>query len=84
MLTEHQHLWVMKLSLGHRRAFGAEIPKISSTKSLTGHSLGATGAQETIYSLLMMNNNFISGSSNIHNDDPNIGTSFLRQKMISR
>ena len=41
--------------------------KISSTKSLTGHSLGATGAQEIIFSLLMMNNNFISPSINIKN-----------------
>ena len=40
---------------------------ISSTKSLTGHSLGATGAQEIIFSLLMMNNNFISPSINIKN-----------------
>ena len=46
------------------------LPKITSTKSLTGHSLGATGVHEAIYTLIMMNNNFISGSSNIENPDP--------------
>ena len=49
--------------------FGDNIPKISSTKSLTGHSLGATGVHEAIYCLLMMNNNFLSGSANIDNLD---------------
>jgi 3-oxoacyl-[acyl-carrier-protein] synthase I len=50
--------------------FGGNSPAISSTKSLTGHSLGATGAQEAIYSLLMMENNFICASANIENLDP--------------
>jgi 3-oxoacyl-[acyl-carrier-protein] synthase-1 len=53
-----------------REVFGNEIPPISSTKSLTGHSLGATGAQEAIYSLLMMRDGFISGSANITTLDP--------------
>lgn len=48
-----------------REVFGDKAPKISSTKSLTGHSLGATGVQEAIYSLLMMENDFIAGSVNI-------------------
>ncbi len=48
-----------------RATFGDQIPAISSTKSLTGHSLGATGVQEAIYSLLMMQNRFISASANI-------------------
>ena len=46
------------------------LPKITSTKSLTGHSLGATGVHEAIYTLIMMNDNFISGSSNIETPDP--------------
>lgn len=52
-----------------KEVFGSNIPKLSSTKSLTGHSLGATGVQESIYSLLMMENNFIAGSANIENLD---------------
>lgn len=51
-------------------AFGDKSPMIGSTKSLTGHSLGATGAQEAIYSLLMMENDFVCASANIENLDP--------------
>ena len=58
------------------------IPKLTSTKSLTGHSLGATGVQEAIYTLIMMNNNFISGSSNIDNEDPEIGSIEIPRKTI--
>ena len=58
------------------------LPKLTSTKSLTGHSLGATGVQEAIYTLIMMNNNFISGSSNIDNDDPEIGSIEIPRKTI--
>ena len=53
-----------------REVFGEDIPPLSATKSLTGHSLGATGAQEAIYSLLMMNNGFICESANIQELDP--------------
>jgi 3-oxoacyl-[acyl-carrier-protein] synthase-1 len=53
-----------------RQVFGAKCPPIAATKSLTGHSLGAAGVQEAIYSLLMMNNGFICESANIHNLDP--------------
>ena len=55
-----------------REVFGAgeSCPPIAATKSLTGHSLGATGVQEAIYSLLMMNNGFICESANIENLDP--------------
>ncbi|CAE7232831.1 fabB [Symbiodinium microadriaticum] len=53
-----------------RDAFGADMPRISSTKSLTGHSQGATGVHEAIYSLLMMDNNFLAASANIDNLDP--------------
>ncbi len=54
-----------------KNVFKTNMPKMSSTKSLTGHSLGATGVHEAIYCLLMMNNNFISGSANIDNLDEN-------------
>ncbi len=53
-----------------RDVFGDKVPTINSTKSLSGHSLGAAGAQEAIYSLLMMENNFIAASANIDNLDP--------------
>ena len=53
-----------------RNVFGDRIPPISATKSLTGHSLGATGVQEAIYSLLMMKNGFICESANIDELDP--------------
>jgi 3-oxoacyl-[acyl-carrier-protein] synthase-1 len=55
-----------------RKVFGSadKVPPIASTKSLTGHSLGATGVQEAIYSLLMMNNGFICESANIEEIDP--------------
>jgi 3-oxoacyl-[acyl-carrier-protein] synthase-1 len=53
-----------------REVFGANCPPISATKSLTGHSLGAAGVQEAIYSLLMMNNGFICESANIEDLDP--------------
>ena len=55
-----------------REVFGKDIPKISATKSLTGHSLGATGAQESIYSLVMMNNGFLCESANIEELDPDM------------
>jgi 3-oxoacyl-[acyl-carrier-protein] synthase-1 len=53
-----------------REVFGSNMPKISSTKSLTGHSQGATGVHEVIYTLLMMEQNFIAPSINIENLDP--------------
>ncbi|CAN5308718.1 beta-ketoacyl-ACP synthase I [soil metagenome] len=53
-----------------REVFGRDCPPISATKSLTGHSLGATGVQEAIYSLLMINNGFIAKSAHIDNLDP--------------
>ena len=53
-----------------REVFGKDAPLISSTKSLTGHSLGAAGAQEAIYSLLMLNNGFVAESAHIEQLDP--------------
>src|SRR5438045_3947432 len=53
-----------------REVFGDKCPPIAATKSLTGHSLGAAGAQEAIYSILMMNSGFICESANIENLDP--------------
>lgn len=53
-----------------REVFGSEIPKISSTKSMSGHSLGAAGVHEFIYSLCMLENDFIAPSINIDNLDP--------------
>jgi len=53
-----------------REVFGAARPLISSTKSLTGHSLGAAGAQEAIYCLLMMQGGFVAESANIDRLDP--------------
>ncbi|MDB6452345.1 beta-ketoacyl-ACP synthase I [Falsirhodobacter sp. 20TX0035] len=56
-----------------RRVFGeGSTPPIASTKSLTGHSLGATGVHEAIYSLLMMNGNFIAASANVTTPDPEL------------
>jgi 3-oxoacyl-[acyl-carrier-protein] synthase-1 len=56
-----------------RAVFGDAIPPLSSTKSLSGHSLGAAGVHEAIYSLLMLENDFICASANIDNLDPLVG-----------
>ncbi|MEM8770083.1 MAG: beta-ketoacyl-ACP synthase I [Pseudomonadota bacterium] len=53
-----------------REVFGSEIPPFSSTKSLTGHSLGAVGAQETVYGLIMMRDKFLAASAHIDEIDP--------------
>ena len=52
-----------------KETFGSNIPKISSTKSLSGHPLGAASVHEAIYCLIMMKNNFIAGSANINDMD---------------
>jgi len=62
----------VKESEAIRTVFGSAIPRLSSTKSLTGHSLGATGVQEAIYSLLMLQHDFIAASANIENLDEQI------------
>ncbi|MFS0710934.1 beta-ketoacyl-ACP synthase I [Brevundimonas phoenicis] len=64
-----------------RNVFGDAMPMISSTKSLTGHSLGAAGAQEAIYCLLMMKHGFAAESAHIENLDPEFeGMPILRQR----
>ena len=59
-------------SRGVREVFGAKAPFISSTKSLSGHSLGAAGVHEAIYCMLMMEGNFLAASANIETLDPEI------------
>ena len=54
-----------------RQVFGDDIPRITSTKSLTGHSLGVAGVHEAIYTVLMLQHDFISPSINIENLDEN-------------
>jgi 3-oxoacyl-[acyl-carrier-protein] synthase-1 len=59
-------------SRGVREVFGEQAPLISSTKSLSGHSLGAAGVHEAIYCMLMMEGNFLAGSANIETLDPEV------------
>ena len=64
-----------------REVFGDTLPAIGSTKSLSGHSLGAAGVQEAIYSLLMLQNDFLAASANIDNLDPAAeGMPILRER----
>ena len=66
-----------------RRVFGeGSTPIISSTKSLTGHSLGATGVQEAIYSTIMLHNDFVTASANIEELDPAIKPEEIATKRI--
>ena len=65
-----------------KNVFGDNIPHIASTKSLTGHSLGATGVQEAIYSILMMQNNFICESAHITEIDPEFADVPIVRKRI--
>ena len=65
-----------------REVFGEHNPPISSTKSLSGHSLGAAGVHEAIYSLLMMQNGFIAASANITQLDPEIRAEEIAQKRV--
>ena len=67
-----------------RATFGTNSPAISSTKSLTGHSLGATGVQEAIYSILMMQNDFIAASAHIDNLDPAVADVPIVREMTKR
>ena len=66
-----------------RNVFGKQKqPLVASTKSLTGHSLGAAGVQEAIYSLIMMENNFISASANVFNLDQEIHSSEVATALV--
>lgn len=67
-----------------KAVFGENMPKVSSTKSLSGHSLGAAGVQEAIYSLLMMEEGFIAGSANIESLDPGAEGVNIVQKTIEQ
>jgi 3-oxoacyl-[acyl-carrier-protein] synthase-1 len=65
-----------------REVFGAEMPPISATKSLTGHSQGAAGVHEAIYTLLMMEHGFIAESANIEELDPAVeGANIVRERI---
>ena len=65
-----------------KQTFTDKVPYISATKSLTGHALGAAGVNEAIYSLLMMENNFVAASANISELDPEAeGMPIVRERM---
>ncbi|MFB9886608.1 beta-ketoacyl-ACP synthase I [Balneatrix alpica] len=64
------------------QVFGDKMPPVTSTKSLSGHSLGAAGVQEAIYSLLMLENNFIAGSANIDQLDPQLAGANIPSQRI--
>jgi 3-oxoacyl-[acyl-carrier-protein] synthase-1 len=65
-----------------REVFGKNIPPVNSTKSLTGHSLGAAGVHEAIYSILQMRNGFIAESANIEEIDPELSDAPIVRKRI--
>ena len=65
-----------------REFFGKKIPPVNSTKSLTGHSLGAAGVHESIYSILQMQNGFIAESANIEEIDPELSDAPIVRKRI--
>ena len=65
-----------------KEVFGENLPYISSTKSLTGHALGAAGVNEAIYSLLMMQEGFLGESVNVFDLDPGAeGYPIVRERM---
>ena len=65
-----------------RAVFGDDVPRFASTKSLCGHSLGATGAQEAIHCLLMLEHDFIAPSINVVDPDPAIADMPLVTEII--
>jgi 3-oxoacyl-[acyl-carrier-protein] synthase-1 len=71
---------IVELEATHK-VFGSDFPPFSSTKSLTGHSLGAAGVHEAIYSIITLNNDFKAASAHIENLDPGVGDwPILRQR----
>jgi 3-oxoacyl-[acyl-carrier-protein] synthase-1 len=63
-----------------RGVFGAKVPRFSSTKSMTGHGLGAAGAQEAVFCILMMRDNFVAPNVNLEDPDPVVaGLSIVRE-----
>ena len=67
-----------------KSVFKDDIPIVSSTKSLTGHTLGAAGVQECIYSILMMNGNFIAGNKNLTNPIPEANGINIPEKSLEK
>ena len=67
-----------------QQALGEQLPRYSSTKSLSGHSLGAAGVQELIYCLLMMQGDFIAASANVFEADAEIDTSSLVRQRLDK
>ena len=67
-----------------REVFGKKMPHVNSTKSLTGHSLGAAGVHEAIYSILQMQNGFIAESANIDEIDPEVADAPIVRKRIDK
>ena len=67
-----------------KSVFENNLPIVTSTKSLTGHTLGATGVQECIYSILMMNGNFIAGNKNLTNPIPEANGIYIPEKSLEK
>ena len=67
-----------------KSVFKDDIPIVSSTKSLTGHTLGAAGVQECIYSILMMNGNFIAGNKNLSDPIPEADGINIPEKSLEK
>ena len=67
-----------------KSVFEDNLPIVTSTKSLTGHTLGATGVQECIYSILMMNDNFIAGNKNLTNPVPEANGIHIPEKSLEK
>ena len=67
---------------GPMKVYGGQTPPISSTKSMTGHSQGATGASEAVYCLLMLQNDFIAPSINVETLDPALKPAEIATRLV--